>query len=113
MRYGEKRHSNVILRDFSQIKVVTPQYGLITASRCQNADAFFALVGGGPGNVGVIIESTHIVQPQTAFRELFVFTFLYLADILLEMLQVTLNTPSEEVANTLVCYAISLINVSQ
>lgn len=46
-----------------QIKVVTPDGVYRTANECQNKDLFFALRGGGGSAFGVVIESTHIVEP--------------------------------------------------
>ena len=46
-----------------QIKVVTPDGVYRTANECQNKDLFFALRGGGGSAFGVVVESTHIVEP--------------------------------------------------
>ncbi|KAE8146052.1 hypothetical protein BDV25DRAFT_163280 [Aspergillus avenaceus] len=46
-----------------QFKVVTPDGQLRIANECQNQDLFWALRGGGGGTFGVVIESTHRVDP--------------------------------------------------
>ncbi|KAI0707571.1 FAD-binding domain-containing protein [Cerioporus squamosus] len=46
-----------------QVKVVTPDGIYRTANECQNKDLFFALRGGGGSAFGVVIESTHRVEP--------------------------------------------------
>ncbi|KAI0707570.1 FAD-binding domain-containing protein [Cerioporus squamosus] len=46
-----------------QVKVVTPDGEYRTANECQNEDLFFALRGGGGSAFGVVIESTHRVEP--------------------------------------------------
>ena len=46
-----------------QYKIVTPDGVLRTASSCQNPDLFWALRGGGGGTFGVVLESTHKVEP--------------------------------------------------
>ncbi|KAI0712970.1 FAD-binding domain-containing protein [Cerioporus squamosus] len=46
-----------------QVKVVTPDGIYRTANECQNTDLFFALRGGGGSAFGVVIESTHRVEP--------------------------------------------------
>ncbi|RPD55526.1 FAD-binding domain-containing protein [Lentinus tigrinus ALCF2SS1-7] len=46
-----------------QVKVVTPDGVYRTANECQNKDLFFALRGGGGSAFGVVIESTHLVEP--------------------------------------------------
>ncbi|TFK90401.1 FAD-binding domain-containing protein [Polyporus arcularius HHB13444] len=46
-----------------QVKVVTPDGIYRTANECQNEDLFFALRGGGGSAFGVVIESTHRVEP--------------------------------------------------
>ncbi|MCJ1352383.1 MAG: hypothetical protein MMC33_002367 [Icmadophila ericetorum] len=47
-----------------QYRVVTPDGVYRTANACQNQDLFWALRGGGGGTFGVVMESTHIVEPQ-------------------------------------------------
>ncbi|KAI0751340.1 FAD-binding domain-containing protein [Daedaleopsis nitida] len=47
-----------------QVKVVTPDGIYRTVNECQNTDLFFALRGGGGSAFGVVIESTHRVEPQ-------------------------------------------------
>lgn len=49
-----------------QFKVVTPDGKLRTANKCQNADLFWALRGGGGGTYGLVLESTHRVEPKMA-----------------------------------------------
>ncbi|KAF2097315.1 FAD-binding domain-containing protein [Rhizodiscina lignyota] len=46
-----------------QYKIVTPDGVLRTTNECQNPDLFWALRGGGGGTFGVVIESTHKVEP--------------------------------------------------
>ncbi|KAE8374853.1 hypothetical protein BDV26DRAFT_300012 [Aspergillus bertholletiae] len=50
-----------------QFKVVTPDGQYRIANECQNQDLFWALRGGGGGTFGVVIESTHRVEPQLSF----------------------------------------------
>ncbi|KAH9930523.1 FAD-binding domain-containing protein [Epithele typhae] len=47
-----------------QFKVVTPDGIYRTANECQNKDLFFALRGGGGSAFGVVIESSHKVEPR-------------------------------------------------
>ncbi|KAJ7651149.1 FAD-binding domain-containing protein [Roridomyces roridus] len=47
-----------------QIKIVTPDGEYRTANACQNPDLFWALRGGGGGTFGVVLESTHLVEPN-------------------------------------------------
>ncbi|TFK78272.1 hypothetical protein K466DRAFT_570941, partial [Polyporus arcularius HHB13444] len=46
-----------------QVKIVTPDGVYRTANECQSTDLFFALRGGGGSAFGVVIESTHRVEP--------------------------------------------------
>ncbi|CEJ93005.1 hypothetical protein VHEMI08625 [[Torrubiella] hemipterigena] len=46
-----------------QFKVVTPDGKTYIANKCQNTDLFWALRGGGGGTFGVVMESTHQVEP--------------------------------------------------
>lgn len=46
-----------------QFKVVTPDGKTRIANKCQNTDLFWALRGGGGGTFGVVVESTHRVEP--------------------------------------------------
>ncbi|PYH82445.1 FAD/FMN-containing dehydrogenase [Aspergillus uvarum CBS 121591] len=50
-----------------QYKVVTPDGNLRIANECQNPDLFWALRGGGGGTFGVVLESTHRVEPRFGF----------------------------------------------
>ncbi|GLB04246.1 hypothetical protein AtubIFM57258_009962 [Aspergillus tubingensis] len=50
-----------------QFKVVTPDGELRIANECQNQDLFWALRGGGGGTFGVVLESTHRVEPTVSF----------------------------------------------
>jgi FAD binding domain/Berberine and berberine like len=54
-----------------QFKIVTPDGCLLTANACTNPDLFWALRGGGGGTFGVVLESTHRVEP--AFPLVFAF----------------------------------------
>ena len=47
-----------------QFKIVTPDSILRIANSCQNEDLFWALRGGGGGTFGLVLESTHRVQPE-------------------------------------------------
>lgn len=47
-----------------QYKIVTPDGQYRIANECQNPDLFWALRGGGGGTFGVVMESTHRVEPQ-------------------------------------------------
>lgn len=47
-----------------QFKVVTPDGKLRIANKCENPDLFWALRGGGGGTFGLVLESTHMVEPQ-------------------------------------------------
>lgn len=47
-----------------QFKLVTPDGHLRIANACQNPDLFWALRGGGGGTFGVVLESTHRVEPN-------------------------------------------------
>ncbi|KUM66970.1 hypothetical protein ACN42_g59 [Penicillium freii] len=50
-----------------EFKVVTPDGVYRTANEFQNADLFWALRGGGGGTFGVVLESTHRVEPAIRF----------------------------------------------
>jgi FAD/FMN-containing dehydrogenase len=50
-----------------EFKVVTPDGVYRTANEYQNADLFWALRGGGGGTFGVVLESTHRVEPAMRF----------------------------------------------
>ncbi|KID64730.1 uncharacterized protein G6M90_00g112530 [Metarhizium brunneum] len=47
-----------------QFTVVTPDGRLRVANRCKNADLFWALRGGGGGTFGLVVDSTHRVEPR-------------------------------------------------
>lgn len=47
-----------------QFKVITPDGRLRVANKCQNPDLFWALRGGGGGTYGLVLESTHLVEPK-------------------------------------------------
>lgn len=47
-----------------EFKLVTPDGKLRIANACQNPDLFWALRGGGGGTFGVVLESTHRVEPN-------------------------------------------------
>ena len=47
-----------------QVKIVTPDGVYRTANECQNQDLFFALRGGGGSAFGVVMESSHRVEPR-------------------------------------------------
>ncbi|GJE86543.1 FAD-binding domain-containing protein [Phanerochaete sordida] len=51
-----------------QIKVVTPDGHLRTASECQDSDLFWALRGGGGSAFGVVTELTVKVEPQLTIQ---------------------------------------------
>ncbi|KAH9932267.1 FAD-binding domain-containing protein [Fomitopsis serialis] len=51
-----------------QAKVVTPEGLYLVANECQNSDLFFALRGGGGSAFGVVIESTHRLEPQLTLQ---------------------------------------------
>ena len=46
-----------------EFKIVTPDGTLRIANACQNKDLFWALRGGGGGTFGVVLSSTHKVEP--------------------------------------------------
>ncbi|KAJ5499009.1 FAD linked oxidase N-terminal [Penicillium expansum] len=50
-----------------EFKIVTPDGVYRTANEFQNHDLFWALRGGGGGTFGVVIESTHRVEPAIRF----------------------------------------------
>ncbi|KAG5921545.1 hypothetical protein E4U42_005802 [Claviceps africana] len=47
-----------------EFAVVTPDGRFRVANRCRNRDLFWALRGGGGGTFGVVLESTHMVEPR-------------------------------------------------
>lgn len=47
-----------------QYKIVTPDGQYRIVNECQSPDLFWALRGGGGGTFGVVMESTHRVEPQ-------------------------------------------------
>ncbi|KAG5978493.1 hypothetical protein E4U55_006154 [Claviceps digitariae] len=47
-----------------EFTVVTPDARLRVANRCRNPDLFWALRGGGGGTFGVVLQSTHMVEPR-------------------------------------------------
>jgi hypothetical protein len=47
-----------------EFHVVTPDGQDLIANACQNQDLFWALRGGGGGTFGVVVESTHLVEPR-------------------------------------------------
>ncbi|CAE6379738.1 unnamed protein product [Rhizoctonia solani] len=55
-----------------QFKVVTPDGILRTANKCQNADLFWALRGGGGGTFGVVLEVTSRVEKKIATQVIIV-----------------------------------------
>ncbi|KAI1632887.1 hypothetical protein F4809DRAFT_655734 [Biscogniauxia mediterranea] len=46
-----------------QFKIITPDGVLRVANKCQYADLFWALRGGGGGTFGVVFDATHRVEP--------------------------------------------------
>ncbi|KAI1490883.1 hypothetical protein F5X96DRAFT_693972 [Biscogniauxia mediterranea] len=44
-------------------KIITPDGVLPVANKCQHADLFWALRGGGGGTFGVVLDATHGVEP--------------------------------------------------
>lgn len=50
-----------------EFKVVTPDGVYRTVNECKNPDLFWALRGGGGGTFGVVLESTHRVEPAVRF----------------------------------------------
>ncbi|EIN14409.1 isoamyl alcohol oxidase [Punctularia strigosozonata HHB-11173 SS5] len=48
-----------------QFKVVTPDGVYRTVNECENADLFWALRGGGGSTFGVVLESSHAVEPTS------------------------------------------------
>lgn len=57
-----------------QIKAVLPNGTLVTANRCQNADMFFALRGGGGNAFGIIVETTTRAHPESPLQVSFLKT---------------------------------------
>ncbi|OBZ78306.1 hypothetical protein A0H81_02659 [Grifola frondosa] len=51
-----------------QVKVVTPDGVYRVANECQNPDLFWALRGGGGSAFGVVMESTHRLEPQLTLQ---------------------------------------------
>ncbi|OBZ77659.1 6-hydroxy-D-nicotine oxidase [Grifola frondosa] len=51
-----------------QVKVVTPDGVYRVANECQNSDLFWALRGGGGSAFGVVMESTHRLEPQLTLQ---------------------------------------------
>ncbi|EMD34723.1 hypothetical protein CERSUDRAFT_116916 [Gelatoporia subvermispora B] len=51
-----------------EAKIVTPDGEYRVANECQNSDLLWALRGGGGSAFGVVIESTHKVQPQVTLQ---------------------------------------------
>ncbi|KAI9038844.1 FAD-binding domain-containing protein [Aspergillus affinis] len=49
-----------------EYKIVTPDGHYRIANECQNQDLFWALRGGGGGTFGVVLESTHRVEPRVS-----------------------------------------------
>lgn len=49
-----------------QFTVATPDGKVRVANKCQNRNLFWALRGGGGGTFGVVIDSTHLVEPAMA-----------------------------------------------
>ncbi|KAA1467757.1 FAD-binding domain-containing protein [Dentipellis sp. KUC8613] len=47
-----------------EFKIVTPDGQLRVANECQNSDLFWALRGGGGGTFGIVLESSHRVEPK-------------------------------------------------
>lgn len=47
-----------------QFTVVTPDGVVRVANKCKNTDLFWALRGGGGGTFGLVIDSTHRVEPR-------------------------------------------------
>lgn len=47
-----------------EFKIVTPDGRHRIANECQNHDLFWALRGGGGSTWGVVMETTHKVEPQ-------------------------------------------------
>ncbi|EIN11189.1 FAD-binding domain-containing protein [Punctularia strigosozonata HHB-11173 SS5] len=51
-----------------QFKLVTPDGVLRVANECTNPDLFWALRGGGGGTFGVVLESSHRVEPRLTLQ---------------------------------------------
>lgn len=51
-----------------EFESMTPDGKYRTANACKNTDLFWALRGGGGGTFGVVMESTHIVEPPSPLR---------------------------------------------
>ncbi|KAL1742438.1 hypothetical protein HDZ31DRAFT_43240 [Schizophyllum fasciatum] len=51
-----------------QYRVVTPDGQYRVANRCQNADLFWALRGGGGGTFGVVMEATILASPRVTLQ---------------------------------------------
>jgi len=47
-----------------QFTVVTPDGKKRVANKCTNSDLFWALRGGGGGSFGVVLDSTHLAEPE-------------------------------------------------
>ncbi|KAE8152244.1 FAD-binding domain-containing protein [Aspergillus avenaceus] len=50
-----------------EYKVITPDGQYRIANECQHQDLFWALRGGGGGTFGLVLESTHKVEPRVSF----------------------------------------------
>ncbi|KAK7057873.1 FAD-binding domain-containing protein [Favolaschia claudopus] len=73
-----------------EIKIVTPDGKFRTANACQNSDLFWALRGGGGGTFGVVVESTHLVEPRIPLQAINM-TFTPTADNLQEFFEILVN----------------------
>lgn len=51
-----------------QVKVVTANGQYLVANECSNTDLFFALRGGGGSAFGVVMESSHRLEPQLTLQ---------------------------------------------
>ncbi|KAF9535189.1 FAD-binding domain-containing protein [Crepidotus variabilis] len=47
-----------------EFKIITPDGQLRVANKCNNADLFWALRGGGGGTFGIVLESTFVASPN-------------------------------------------------
>jgi FAD/FMN-containing dehydrogenase len=55
-----------------EFKIVTPDGQYRVANECENQDLFWALRGGGGSTFGVVLESSHIVEPTSLALQVYV-----------------------------------------
>ena len=60
--------TNLLFSDVFEFEIVTPDGNVRTANQFQEQDLFWALRGGGGSAFGIVVESTHKVEPKLTLQ---------------------------------------------